>query len=379
MYSKVSAGMSLRVYAVSLYPPSTPNMEAIMKHLLYLLSCLFIGCSAVPETPQSVDIVADDFGLYDQNGEFHTLYEHSDASAIVLFVQGNGCPIVRNAMHDLNAIRGEYAPKGVRFLMLNANLQDDRENVREEANAFSIDYPILIDEAQLVAESLDLHRTAEALVIDPKTWRILYRGPIDDRLNYEAQKPSASNHYLADALTAHLKGEEIAVKAVASPGCLIALPGKDREQHKQISYARQVAPILQNNCVPCHQTGGIAPFDMTDYKEVAGWSPMMREVVRTRRMPPWHADPHIGTFSNDMSLTLQEEQTLVHWIEAGSPRGDGPDPLSENPTQATTWAYGEPDLVIALETARNPRDRYYRLSLSQNYSAHRPRCARARH
>ena len=93
---------------------------------------------------------------------------------------------------------------------------------------------------------------------------------------------------------------------------------------------------------------------MTDYKEVAGWSPMMREVVRTRRMPPWHADPHIGTFGNDMSLTLQEEQTLVHWIEAGSPRGDGPDPLSENPTQATTWAYGEPDLVIALERQEVP-------------------------
>ena len=238
--------------------------------------------------------------------------------------------------------------------MLNANLQDDRESIRQEADAFSIDYPILIDETQLVAEALDLHRTAEALVIDPKTWHILYRGPIDDRLNYEAQKPSASNHYLADALIAHLKGGEVAIKAVASPGCLIALPGKNRAQHEQISYAKQVAPILRNKCVPCHQPGGIAPFDMTDYKEVAGWSPMMREVVRTRRMPPWHADPHIGTFSNDMSLTSEEEQTLVHWIEAGSPRGDGPDPLSENPTQATTWAYGEPDLVIALERQEIP-------------------------
>ena len=325
-----------------------------MKYFLYILSSLLIGCSAIPETPQSLDIAIDDFGLYDQRDDFNTLYEHSDASAIVLFIQGNGCPIVRNAVHSLNAIRDEYAPKGVQFLMLNANLQDDRESIRQEADAFSIDYPILIDETQLVAEALDLHRTAEALVIDPKTWHILYRGPIDDRLNYEAQKPSASNHYLADALIAHLKGGEVAIKAVASPGCLIALPGKNRAQHEQISYAKQVAPILRNKCVPCHQPGGIAPFDMTDYKEVAGWSPMMREVVRTRRMPPWHADPHIGTFSNDMSLTSEEEQTLVHWIEAGSPRGDGPDPLSENRTQATTWAYGEPDLVIALERQEIP-------------------------
>ncbi len=139
-----------------------------MKYFLYILSSLLIGCSAIPETPQSLDIAIDDFGLYDQRDDFYTLYEHSDASAIVLFVQGNGCPIVRNAVHSLNAIRDEYAPKGVQFLMLNANLQDDRESIRQEADAFSIGYPILIDETQLVAEALDLHRTAEALVIDPK-------------------------------------------------------------------------------------------------------------------------------------------------------------------------------------------------------------------
>ncbi len=320
-----------------------------------LFSILFlIGCSAAPEKPQSVDIIVDDFGLYDQRGDFHTLHAHTDASAIVLFVQGNGCPIVRNAVHTLNAIRDEYAPKRVQFFMLNANLQDGRQSIRAEADAFSIDYPILVDETQLIAESLDLRRTAEALVIDPKTWHIRYRGPVDDRLNYEAQKPRASVHYLADALRAHLEGKEIVLKAVASPGCLIALPGKDRAQHKRISYAREIAPILKKKCVPCHQPGGIAPFDMADYKDVAGWSPMMREVVRLRRMPPWHADPHIGTFSNDMSLSLREEQTLIHWIEAGSPRGDGPDPLAENPTQATTWAYGEPDLIMALEHQEIP-------------------------
>ena len=60
---------------------------------------------------------------------------------------------------------------------------------------------------------------------------------------------------------------------------------------------------------------------------------MMREVVRTRRMPPWHADPHIGTFSNDMSLTQQEEQTLIHWIEAGSPAAMGQIPYPKPDTR----------------------------------------------
>ena len=52
----------------------------------------------------------------------------------------------------------------------------------------------------------------------------------------------------------------------------------------------------------------------------AWFAPMIREVVRTKRMPPWHADPHIGVFKDDKSLSIeQKQQTLVHWIEAGSP------------------------------------------------------------
>ena len=65
---------------------------------------------------------------------------------------------------------------------------------------------------------------------------------------------------------------------------------------------------------------------MTDYNMVKGFSLMMREVIRTKRMPPWHADPLIGKYSNDRSLTVEETKTLVHWIEAGSPRGEGADP-----------------------------------------------------
>ena len=56
---------------------------------------------------------------------------------------------------------------------------------------------------------------------------------------------------------------------------------------------------------------------------------MMREVIRTKRMPPWHADPLIGKYSNDRSLNPEEVRTLVHWIEAGAKRGDGPDPLKQ--------------------------------------------------
>ena len=98
----------------------------------------------------------------------------------------------------------------------------------------------------------------------------------------------------------------------------------------------------------CHRTGGIGPFPMNSHAVVQGFSPMIREVILTRRMPPWHADPHVGTFEGARSLTKEQAQTLVHWIEAGSPRGEGPDPLAEMNEQWPEWVFGEPDLVVTL-------------------------------
>jgi hypothetical protein len=73
---------------------------------------------------------------------------------------------------------------------------------------------------------------------------------------------------------------------------------------------------------------------------------MIREVIRTKRMPPWHADPHYGSFVGDRSLTTKDVQTLVHWIEAGAPRGTGPDPLAGQPVAKAEWTLGTPDLVV---------------------------------
>ena len=289
---------------------------------------------------------ADNFVLLDQLGKAHELHYYHDAPAVVLMVHGNGCPVVRNALNDYKALRDRYHAQGVPFFMLNANLQDDRAAIRQEAEAWDIDMPILNDEAQLVGESLQLIRTAEVLVIDPKTWQVAYRGPLNDRIDgYERQRAEVRERYAADALDALLRGETAAVAQRDAIGCLINFPSRG-EQHGQISYSEQVAPILQRNCVVCHQEGGIGPWAMNGYPMVRGFAPMIREVIRTRRMPPWHADPHIGAFKNGRGLTVEEAQTLVHWAQAGAPRGEGPDPLAQMHNNSVDWPLGQPDLII---------------------------------
>lgn len=289
----------------------------------------------------------DNFRLLDQNGVSHELRYLSDAKAVVLMVQGNGCPIVRQALPALREIRGSYRARGVEFLLINSNLQDDRNAIAAEAKEFGVDIPVLQDEAQLIGEALGVERTAEVFVIDPKTWQLTYRGALDDRLDYEKQKPVPTKRYLADALDAMLVGQPVATTRTQTAGCLVNFPERGRTgAHAAISYSETIAPLLQKNCVACHRTGGVAPWAMTSYDMVRGFAPMIREVLRTKRMPPWHADPQYGHFVGDRSLNTTELQTLVHWIEAGAPRGAGPDPLASQTPPPSEWTLGTPDLVV---------------------------------
>jgi hypothetical protein len=103
-----------------------------------------------------------------------------------------------------------------------------------------------------------------------------------------------------------------------------------------------------DRCVDCHQPGGIAPWHMTNYSVVKGFAPMMREAIRTDRMPPYDVDRHVGAFQNDENLTELETKTLIHWIEAGAPSdiGEGEDPLVKGVTVREDWPLGKPDLIV---------------------------------
>lgn len=185
--------------------------------------------------------VVDNFRLLDQRGKSHELYYLSDLKAVVLMVQGNGCPIVRQALPALAEVRDRYRAQGVEFLLLNSNLQDTRESVAKEASDFKIDFPILLDESQLIGAALGVVRTSEVFVIDPKGWKLKYRGPMDDRLSYERQRP-AKHHYLTDALDAVLAGKPVSTPHADGVGCLVNFPERDRQTSRNpISDSKRIA------------------------------------------------------------------------------------------------------------------------------------------
>ena len=88
------------------------------------------------------------------------------------------------------------------------------------------------------------------------------------------------------------------------------------------TYYRQVVPILQQHCQVCHRPREIAPMPLVTYEQSSAWAGQIRDTVRSRKMPPWFADPCCGHFSDDPSLTEQEIATLSAWADAKAPEGD---------------------------------------------------------
>lgn len=121
----------------------------------------------------------------------------------------------------------------------------------------------------------------------------------------------------------------------------------DTKEKKEITFSKDVAPIIYANCASCHRPNHLAPMSFLTYKEVRPWARSIREQVVTRQMPPWHADPRYGEFANDPRLSQKEIDTLVAWVNQDAKEGD-PKDLPPVPRFPEGWTIGKPDLVVPM-------------------------------
>ncbi len=132
----------------------------------------------------------------------------------------------------------------------------------------------------------------------------------------------------------------------------LALPGMAVAQDAP-TFAKDVAPILQQNCQECHQPNSIAPMSLLTYQDTRPWARSIKQKVEAREMPPWHIDKTVGIqkFKNDRSLSDDEIDVIVRWVDGGAPLGNPADmpPDIEWP-DPTAWRlsrdFGDPDLVV---------------------------------
>jgi len=299
-------------------------MNAVFKLAFSVLGGALLATSA-----QAAPDRVGDFALLDGAGEFHQLSRYRHQDALVVMAYADSCGAMDSLVADFKALQSRWQDQGVTFLLIDA---EDAGRAR----IAQVDYglPILADDGQLVSETLGLSTAGEVVVLDPQRLTLLYRGPVQDQLNTQIEGAKA--------------GSIDASLVMPASGCAIDYPVKDLHASNVPDYATDVAPIIAEQCAICHREGGIGPFAINSHLMLQGWSPMIREVLLTKRMPPEQVDPAIGHFENARYISEEDLQTLVHWIDAGAPRGMiASDPLAElSFPDHDAWQLGEPDYII---------------------------------
>lgn len=283
------------------------------------------------------------FRLTDAQGHPQSLEDFADQKVLVVAFLGTECPLANIYAPRLSALAETWKGAGVAVIGINSNQQDSAAEVAAHAEELDLQFPVLKDPRNEVADLFGASRTPEVFVLDADR-AVRYCGRIDDQFSVGIQKPEAARKDLELAVAELLAGTPVSEPTTEAPGCLISRV-KQTPTSGDVTYSNQIARIMQKHCTECHHAGQVAPFVLTNYEDVLGWADTIREAVHERRMPPWQASPEHGEFKNDPSLSAEEVELLDRWVENGCPEGNVAD-LPEPVAHAEGWGISEPDDVF---------------------------------
>jgi thiol-disulfide isomerase/thioredoxin len=290
----------------------------------------------------------DNFVGRDYRGKETALTDLADSKLVVVAFLGTECPLAKLYGPRLAELQRDYGGKGVAFIGVDANRQDLGSEIAHYAREAQIEFSLIKDAGNVIADQFGAQRTPEVFVLD-RDRIIRYWGRIDDQYGFldkgvAYQRTEPNRRDLAVALDELLAGTNVSQSLTSVQGCLIGRV-KEPIANSDVTYSNQIARILNERCVECHRQGQIAPFPLTSYEETVGWADMIQEVVSERRMPPWHADPSIGHFINDVRLSDEQLALIEKWVKNGAPEGNLKD-LPEQRTFTEGWRIPQPDSVI---------------------------------
>lgn len=151
-----------------------------------------------------------------------------------------------------------------------------------------------------------------------------------------------------------IAGSLVALAVVTAPATRSQLAAQTmtRNDPATVTFARDIAPILQRKCQDCHRPGAIAPMSLLTYQDVRPYARAIKTRTERRAMPPWAIDRNVGItkFKDDPSLTDQEIATIGRWVDAGAPLGNPADmPPPRQFEDLNAWRIGKPDLIVTME------------------------------
>ncbi len=289
----------------------------------------------------------DDLSFTDLAGKPHKL---SEFKSTVIAMTSATCPVSKKYLHGLARLEKDLREQNIALILVNPFASESADEIQAQLTEAKATAIYVHDKDKALAAALDAQTTTEVFLLDAKR-TLIYRGALDDQYGIDYSHDAPRTNYLRNAITAMLAGSLPQIAATAAPGCELDFPAKNTAK-TTVTYHRDVARILQQNCVTCHRDNGIAPFALDSLAEVTDRAKVIKRVITEGTMPPWFAAPvpegKDSPWANDCSLSSRDKTDLLAWLDsADRPLGnpaDAPAPLKfEN-----EWTIGKPDLIVQL-------------------------------
>jgi peroxiredoxin len=329
-------------------------MASMVKSRLWmaLIVTLGVGPGAATgaEKTASVDKLGtkiDRVTFRDAAGKPFSLHDLKDKQAVVAVFLSFDCPVSTSYSPVLAELAKTYGPRGVAFVGITTNEDEDAAQVAKHAAEYKIPFPVFLDKGLKAADAFKAATTPEAFVLD-RFGILRYRGRIDDAYSARLKRNyKISRHDLHEAIDEVLADKPVSRPATVAIGCPISRDLASRKTDGKVTYYRDVLPIVQNRCQGCHRPGEVGPFSLMTYKQAVNWASDIKDYTQSRQMPPWK--PVEGKpFLNERTLTDREIATLSTWVDDGTPAGNPKDaPPARSFMQG--WQLGQPDLILTAE------------------------------
>ena len=327
-----------------------------MPSRLAVLSLLIVAAAATigqtqsssgnnPNTAHVGKKIAD-VKFMDTAGKSFTLYEVKEKKAIVLVFLSFDCPVSTSYSQPLAEIAKDFAKQGVAFYGLTVDQDQTNAEIAKQAKEFDMQFPVMLDKKFVVADAVKAQYTPEVFVLDGN-FVLQYRGRIDDGFYARLKKnQQITNHDLRQVLSEIVSGRPVSVKATEPIGCTILRETRAAPKIGNVTYFKDVLPILQKNCQSCHRPGEVGPFSLMTFEQAVNWATDIKDYTQSRRMPPWKISEGME-FHNSRRMTDRDIAVLAAWADNGTPQGDPKDGPAAMQWEAG-WKLGKPDLVLSI-------------------------------
>ena len=295
-----------------------------------------------------------DAAFTDLSGQGHRLSAYKASKGLVLALTSSTCPVSKRTLPSLLALDATLKAQGLTLILVNPYASETPADIQAQLKAAGYHGLYVHDKDMALCRALGARTTTEVFLLDA-TRTLLYRGALDDQYGTNYNREAPQHTYLKDAIADFMAGRAVTTGATSAPGCELDLGPKPTATPTQVTYYRDVARILQQNCVGCHHGGGIAPFALDSLTGVKDRTKVIRRVVSQGLMPPWFAAPEApgkpNPWANDCSLSEKDKADLLAWIDSPDrPLGDPAD-APRRLVYPTEWSIGQPDLIIPLSKA----------------------------